>query len=117
VVPEKGGHLTALALGAKVADKVAYRAVAQAELLGDLRHRAALDKKGPQNFVAALQKLVGFEEKLLAEKVVVHDLPSECVTELLSGAEGNRNDVGAVGTRPSNGPETAKPRKNRTKCV
>jgi hypothetical protein len=46
--------LTALALGAKVADKVAYRAVAQAESLGDLRHRAALDKKGPQNFVAAL---------------------------------------------------------------
>jgi len=73
--PEKGGHLTAPAFGAKVADKVAYCAVAQAELLGDLRHRAALDKKGPQNFVAALQKLVGFEEKLLAENVVVHDLP------------------------------------------
>jgi hypothetical protein len=47
--------LTALALGAKVADKVAYHAVAQAELLGDLGHRAALDKESPQNFVAALQ--------------------------------------------------------------
>jgi len=73
--PEKGGHLTGLALGAKIADKVAHRAMAQAELLGDLRHWATLDKKGPQNFVAALQNLVGFEEELLAEKVVVHDLP------------------------------------------
>jgi hypothetical protein len=77
--PEKGGHLTALAFGAKVADKVAYRAVAQAELLSDLVHRAALDKKSPQNFVAALQKLIGIEEELLAEKVVIHDLSSECV--------------------------------------
>jgi hypothetical protein len=76
---EKGGYSAGAALDAKVTDEVAHRAVAQGELLGDLRHRATFDKKGPQNLVATLKKLVGFEEKLLAEKVVVHDLPSECV--------------------------------------
>jgi hypothetical protein len=44
---EKGGYSAATALVAKVTDKVTHRAIAQAELLGDLRQRATLDKKGP----------------------------------------------------------------------
>jgi hypothetical protein len=52
--PEKGGHATATALGAKVTDEVSHRAVAQGELLGDLRQRPTLDKEGSQNLVAAM---------------------------------------------------------------
>jgi hypothetical protein len=86
--PEKRGDAAVTALGTKFADEVSHRAVAQGELLGDLRERPTLDKVSPQNLVAAMEKLVGFAKKLLAEQVVVHDLTSENVTELWPGPTG-----------------------------
>jgi hypothetical protein len=75
-VLEKGGNLPGSALRAKVGYKIAQRPVAHAELPSDFRRGLAADKVGPENFVAALQGLIGIEEELLADQVV-HDLASK----------------------------------------
>ena len=66
----KGGHLTGLALAAKLGDEITQCAVGQAETAGEVGQRKLVDKEGPQDFIAALQELVGFEKELLAASVV-----------------------------------------------
>jgi hypothetical protein len=63
----KGGNASVAALVAKVADEVAHRAVAQAELLGNVGHGPTLDEIGSEDFVAALQDLVGLQKELPTE--------------------------------------------------
>jgi hypothetical protein len=110
---EKGGDATVTALGPKVTDEVSHRAVAQVELLGDLRERPPLDKEGSENLVASMEKLVGFAKELLAEQVVVHDVTSENCHRVISRNEGNRNGVGGAKTRPSRGFGISSPEKPR----
>jgi hypothetical protein len=116
VVLEKGGNVPVAMLTAKVADEVAHRAVAQAELLGDVGHGPTVHEIGSQDFVAALQDLVGLEKELLVEQVV-HDLTSESVTGLIRESAGNGNGIDGVGTRPSRGFTASPGEKTAAICV
>jgi len=67
----KGGKLSGTALGAEVPHHGADRVVGGAELLGQLVEGPALDEEGPEDLVAAMQDLVGFEEEATVG-VVIH---------------------------------------------
>jgi hypothetical protein len=63
-------------LAAELGDEIAQRAVGQAETAGEVGQRLPVHKEGPQDFVATLQGLVGFEKELPAARVV-HEQASE----------------------------------------
>jgi hypothetical protein len=65
-----------LTLAAELGDEIAERAVGEAELAGDVGQGTPLQEDGTQRFVAALLRLLGFAEKVLAARVI-HDRSSE----------------------------------------
>lgn len=67
----KGGRLAGTALGAEVPHHGADRVVGGTEAPGQLVEGLAIDEEGPEDLVAAMQHLVGFEEEATAG-VVIH---------------------------------------------
>jgi hypothetical protein len=57
----------------EVADHAAQGVVGVAGLLGDLLQRAPLDEIGAERFIAAVERVGGFEEEAQAG-CIVHDL-------------------------------------------
>jgi len=67
------GYLTGLTLGAKVAHHAAPRVIRRAQALGDCGLRLPVDTDGTQGFIAAMQRLMWFEEEAVAEGVLHHE--------------------------------------------
>jgi len=66
VVPRKGGNSVVTTPRSKVADHVTQGVVAVAGLLGDLLQRTSLDEIGAERFLAAVERVGGFEEEAQA---------------------------------------------------
>jgi hypothetical protein len=65
-----------MALGTELADEIAERAVGKAKLARDVGQGTPVQEEGTQGFVAALLRLLGLAEELLAAQVI-HDRPSK----------------------------------------
>jgi hypothetical protein len=63
-------------LAAELGDEIAQGAVGQAEATSHVGQWLTVHEDGPQDFIAALQGLVGFEKELSAAWVV-HEQASE----------------------------------------
>jgi hypothetical protein len=64
--------LVGATLGAKITHQAAHGVVRIAKALGNFRLRLLVNEDGAQGFIAAMQRLLRFEEEAMAEGVLHH---------------------------------------------